>query len=331
MDKIYTRKGDKGETNLFGGKRVSKNSLRVDCYGTIDEANSALGLAYSLSQRDIIKNKINEIQKKLFLVGAELASDDKGFNMLEKRIEALDVEWLEKTIDECYQITGKQTAFVVPGVNQASSALHIARTIIRRAERKIITLYETESLREDLLRYINRLSDAIYSLARLEETYVYIDKTKIMAEDIIRKKLNLQECIETEFTLSNIKVMAEHAENKAKDMNISIVFSAVDGGGNLLLLHRMEDSLLASIDISMNKAYTACALKMPTHELPSLSRPDDSLYGIENTNSGRIVIFGGGYPYIYKGKLVGAIGISGGTVKEDMEVGSYVFERLRKG
>jgi ATP:cob(I)alamin adenosyltransferase len=336
---IYTKTGDKGETSLFGGKRVSKNSLRVECYGTIDEANSMLGLAYAQTEKDEIKNCIKSIQEKLFIIAAELASDEKGLSMLEGKVASTDIEFLENTIDKCYAITGKQTAFVIPGINKASSLLHVARTIVRRAERRIISLKDAEIVREELLKYINRLSDTIYALARLEETYEEIDKTKERALEIImnnmksnsNSKFMEENNKEIEFNLRNIKILVEFAEEKAKEMNVPIVFSAVDAGGNLLLLHRMEDSLLASIDISINKAFTANALKQPTHNLAKQSNPNNELYGIQNTNHGRIVVFGGGFPYVYKGKIVGAIGISGGSVEEDMQIGLYALGKFKKG
>lgn len=330
---IYTKTGDKGQTSLFGGSRVYKNSLRVDCYGTMDEANSMLGLAYSQTMKSNIKEYIHNIQKKIFVVGAELASDETGIDMLKGKVDSKDIEYLEHIVDKCYEITGKQREFVIPGANEASSSMHVARTIIRRAERKVITLNEVENVREELLKYINRLSDAVYALARLEETYIQIDEIKEKATSIIKDKFKMLNPYseELEFNLCNIKSMAEFAEEKAKEMNVPIVFSAVDEGGNLILLHRMENSLLGSIDISINKAFTANALKMPTHELAKLSNPNNVLYGIQNTNHGRIVIFGGGFPYSYDGKIVGAIGISGGSVGEDMEIGTYALEKLKKG
>jgi ATP:cob(I)alamin adenosyltransferase len=333
LSNIYTKSGDKGQTSLFGGKRVNKNDLRVECYGTIDEANSMLGMAFALTKNEEIKNIINTIQKKLFLVAAELASDENGIEMLSNKVSDLDIDYLEKTIDKCYEITGPQTSFVIPGANEVSSTLHVSRTIVRRAERNIITLKSLENVREELLKYVNRLSDAVYALARLEETYVEIEKIKEKAIELIMDKLKSKDekNIEAEFNLKNIKIMADIAEEKAKEINVPIVFSAVDSGGNLILFQRMENSLLGSIDISINKAYTSNALKMPTHELSDLSLPDKALYGIQNTNNGKIVVFGGGFPYKYKGKVVGAIGISGGSVDEDMQIGSYVLEKIKKG
>lgn len=331
MANIYTKKGDAGETGLFGGSRVPKNSLRVDCYGIVDESNSILGLAYSQTENTAIKDYIRDIQKKLFTVGAELASDEKGLEMLKNKISSSDVVYLENIIDECYKVIGPQTEFIIPGATSASASLHMARTVIRRAERKIITLKDSEYIREELLKYVNRLSDTIYSLARLEEVYDEINQIKKISVEIIKDKLNMKDSNEVEFNLKNIKLMSEYAEEKAAEMNVPIVFSAVDTGGNLILLHRMEDSLLGSIDISINKAFTSCALKMPTHQLASLSNPENVLYGIQNTNEGRIVIFGGGFPYIYKGRVAGAIGVSGGTVEEDMVIGSYALEKMKKG
>lgn len=332
MANIYTKKGDAGETGLLGGSRVPKNSLRVECYGTVDEANSILGLAYSQTENADIKSYIRDIQKKLFIVGAELASDEKGLEFLKNKISDADIAYLENIIDDCYKDIGPQTEFIIPGANGASASLHMARTVIRRAEREITTLKALEPIRQELLKYVNRLSDAIYALARLEEVYREIEQIKKISVEIIKDKLmSMREEKEVEFNLKNIKLMAEYAEEKAAEINVPIVFSAVDAGGNLILLHRMEDSLLGSIDISINKAFTSCALKMPTHELSSLSNPGSILYGIQNTNNGRIVIFGGGFPYRYGGKVAGAIGVSGGTVEEDMAVGSYALEKIKKG
>ncbi|WP_242840834.1 cob(I)yrinic acid a,c-diamide adenosyltransferase [Metaclostridioides mangenotii] len=168
---LYTKTGDKGQTSLFGGNRVKKDSLKVESYGTLDEANSMLGLAYSQITDEKIKEYIDKIQRKIFSVGAELASDDRGFKMLKDsdKVTEEDVTDLEKIIDECTEIVGVQTYFVIPGVNLSSSALHVARTIVRRAERCVVKLKRTEDVRPEVVKYINRLSDTIYALARLEE------------------------------------------------------------------------------------------------------------------------------------------------------------------
>lgn len=169
MANLYTKTGDKGQTSLFGGNRVKKDSLRVESYGTLDEANSMLGLAYSQITDEKTKEYLDIIQRRIFSVGAELASDDKGLSMLKDKVTEEDVEILEKIVDECTEIVGAQTNFVIPGVNLSSSALHVARTIVRRAERCVVKLKRTEDVRPEVVKYINRLSDTVYALARLEE------------------------------------------------------------------------------------------------------------------------------------------------------------------
>jgi ATP:cob(I)alamin adenosyltransferase len=322
---LYTRRGDKGETGLIGGTRTGKDDIRVECYGTIDEANSMLGLAYAFCGHDDIKQAIREIQKKLFVLGAELASDSTGAASLKEKISAEDVEELEGLVDKCTETTGRQTHFVIPGVNQASASLHAARTIIRRAERAMTAAGRTEEIREVLFRYVNRLSDAVYALARLEEDYTQYEIIRQKTIEIIKEKFNMGN---EKFDLELAKKLAALAEEKADMINVPCVFTAVDAGGNIILHQRMTGALLASIDISKNKAFTAAALKMPTSELTKEAAPDGSLYGIQNTNGGRIVVFGGGYPYRINGEVVGAIGISGGTVAEDMSIAEYALEKI---
>ncbi|MDO5115147.1 MAG: cob(I)yrinic acid a,c-diamide adenosyltransferase [Synergistaceae bacterium] len=326
MANLYTKTGDKGTTGLVGGSRVSKADGRVECYGTIDEAGSMLGLAYSQSSTAYVRESVRAIQGRLFALAAELASDEKGLEKLRDRIGEADISFLEGIVDKCTETTGPQRSFVIPGVNPASAALHVARTIVRRAERAITRCNENMRpgavfFRDELLRYVNRLSDAVYALARYEETLASERELRLKVEELVKKEMQKKFSGGDEpFTLENMKRMAEAAEKKAKEMGVPIVFAAVDMGGNPVLLHRMEGSLLASIDIALNKAYTAASLKMSTDALGKISRPGEFLYGVQNTNQNRIVIFGGGFPYKYKGEIVGAIGVSGGTVDEDMEI-----------
>ncbi len=171
MANLYTKTGDKGQTSLIGGARVSKSHLRVECCGDVDEANSALGLAKSLSKQEYVRQTVHKIQGTLFSLGAELASDPTAGMDLKWKLTDEDLTYLEEVADHCTEICGAQTQFVVPGVDQASAALHVARTVVRRAERAVVRLSEAgEAPRELVMRYINRLSDAIYALARLEET-----------------------------------------------------------------------------------------------------------------------------------------------------------------
>ena len=123
-----------------------------------------------------------------------------------------------------------------------------------------------------------------------------------------------------ELSLEIVKEMAKAAEAKACEMNVPVIFAAVDAGANLMLMHRMEDAFLTSIDIAINKAYTAACLKQGSHEIAECVQPGQSLYGLQLTNNCRIVPFGGGFPIIVDGKVVGAVGVSVGTVEEDMAI-----------
>ena len=142
-----------------------------------------------------------------------------------------------------------------------------------------------------------------------------------------RESFNIEDNKSIELNLQTAKKLAEFAEEKAKEIKVPMVISVVDDGGNVILIHRMENSLLASIDLSLNKAYTSVSLKMPTDKLKHLCEPGEELYGIQHTNN-RFVIFGGGIPFVYKDKVVGAIGVSGGSVEEDICVCEYALREI---
>lgn len=121
-------------------------------------------------------------------------------------------------------------------------------------------------------------------------------------------------------TLETAKKLIDAAEQEASNLGVPMVISVVDDGGNLVAIHRMDDAWLASIDIAQNKAWTSVALKMPTAGLAEATVPNAELYGLNTTNNGRIVVFGGGIPLMKDGKVVGAVGTSGSTVEHDIKV-----------
>ena len=163
--KIYTKFGDGGFTSLFGGKKVNKHDFRVEAYGNIDELNSYIGLVRDLYDDDNIKKELIEIQKKLFIIGAELSTPKK--EKLTNRIKENDILFLEKKIDSMTISLPKITYFILPGGSILTSHCHIARSICRRAERKISFLKKKKLLVNNLdLKFINRLSDYIFTLSR---------------------------------------------------------------------------------------------------------------------------------------------------------------------
>lgn len=161
--KIYTKTGDKGVTSLFTGERVPKDSLRVEVYGTIDEVDAVLGLARSTCLKEDVREKIYSAQKILWLLMADFASIGAA-----PRITAEHVSALENLIDEVDTLLPPLKAFVIPGDTPGSSALHMARTIARRAERVAWTLYRSEEINDQTLMVLNRLSDLCFILARRE-------------------------------------------------------------------------------------------------------------------------------------------------------------------
>ncbi|MGZ3477300.1 MAG: cob(I)yrinic acid a,c-diamide adenosyltransferase [Polyangiales bacterium] len=166
--KIYTRTGDDGTTGLYGGSRVKKDSLRVEAYGTVDEANAAIGRARSaLENKGEIDAVLLPIQSDLFVLGSELATPaGKEEKLRMTLISAADGERLERAIDAGEEGLPELRSFVLPGGTPAAAELHFARCVVRRAERLVITLGDSEPVRRELVIYLNRLSDLLFTLAR---------------------------------------------------------------------------------------------------------------------------------------------------------------------
>lgn len=174
---IYTKTGDKGQTSLFDNKRVSKDDLRVESYGTIDELNSFLGLAKNYIVDKEAYEVIHGIQRKLFDIGAELATANK--EKVPVITDENDIKYLEDMIDKYMSMVKKPNRFVIPGEGKGSAFLHVSRTVCRRAERRIISLANQEEINPYLIKYINRLSDFLYALSRyVEEGYEEIEFNK---------------------------------------------------------------------------------------------------------------------------------------------------------
>jgi len=168
--KIYTKTGDAGHTGLFGGGRVEKDHPRVEAYGDVDELNAFIGLARSIEMMPRIDEVLVPIQRDLFSIGALLATPDhdKMREQLQKaRIDDERIAELERAIDDCERELEPLRSFIVPGGTPKSSALHVARTACRRAERRVVALNREVALPELAIIYLNRLSDLLFMLARV--------------------------------------------------------------------------------------------------------------------------------------------------------------------
>ncbi|HET9885314.1 MAG TPA: cob(I)yrinic acid a,c-diamide adenosyltransferase [Candidatus Binatia bacterium] len=174
ITRVYTRTGDRGETSLVGGKRVPKDSPRIDAYGTIDELNSIIGLARVFNEENLeageahhfLDEVLCKIQDELFDLGSELATPPESFQQGMFRISQTEIKNIEKLIDKCQENLQPLESFILPGGGRVGAYLHQCRTVCRRAEREILRLSRQETISEWPLKYVNRLSDLFFVLSR---------------------------------------------------------------------------------------------------------------------------------------------------------------------
>jgi cob(I)alamin adenosyltransferase len=178
--KVYTKFGDKGETSLLYGGRVSKNNPHTEAYGITDEAVSAMGLARSLSDDQKVKDILRDLQRDLFTIAAELATEPDKYELFQQHFKPVTQEMvgdLETTIDSLEEEFTMPQVFVLPGGSPASSAIDMARTIIRTAERRVVALAEAGGLTNELiLNYLNRLGDLLFVLARYHDRELPLER-----------------------------------------------------------------------------------------------------------------------------------------------------------
>jgi cob(I)alamin adenosyltransferase len=178
--RVYTKFGDKGETSLLYGGRVSKNSVNTESYGITDEAVSAMGLARSLSDSEKVKDILRDLQRELFTIAAELATDPGKYDLFKEHFTPVTqsmVDKLEEIIDSLEEEFEMPKVFVLPGGSPASSAIDMARTIIRTAERRVVAVSESGLLTNELiLSYLNRLGDLLFVLARYQDKELPIER-----------------------------------------------------------------------------------------------------------------------------------------------------------
>ncbi|NOR73884.1 MAG: cob(I)yrinic acid a,c-diamide adenosyltransferase [Draconibacterium sp.] len=165
--KVYTKTGDDGTTGLVGGNRVKKYDLRLEAYGTVDELNASIGVLRSFDMPDSILKLLIQIQNKLFNIGSRLASDKKGDSYTaELKITEENIIILENAIDEFEKHLPELKGFILPGGELSVAQCHVARTVCRRAERRIVEFSESYPVQTEIIKYVNRLSDFLFVLAR---------------------------------------------------------------------------------------------------------------------------------------------------------------------
>ena len=181
---IYTRTGDSGSTSLFTGQRVSKTHLRVETYGTLDELNATLSLCYCATAIESHRILLEAIQQQIFWFSAELASESEQPSAQLRYIGTEEIAALENAIDSAMNAVPPVHSFILPGRCEAASRMHFARTVARRAERRLVELTTETIVRNVLLHYINRLSDCLYALARVEDNVAH---QNLMIQEITKR------------------------------------------------------------------------------------------------------------------------------------------------
>lgn len=315
--KYYTGAGDDGTTENLRGLKVPKDSIEINLIGTMDELTSVLGLAKSTALDGELRDHIDWLQQDILKFNADLSMGEEL---------TLSVEFLESVIDSYQQYTGSFQGFVKPGDSRLGAVLDIARTVARRSER-----IATQAIRQNLIAnefgiYLNRLSDLLYAMARFAGAMEKVRKQiHGSIEESLTGNLEGSDYITAahSINLHTAQKLSKKIQEYAQTSSTKAVIAVCDSGGNLLLLHKMDDAFIASIDIAINKAFTSAALKMTTEKVGELSKPGSSLYGLELTNNGRIVIFGGGVPLKMGHLIIGGLGVSGGTAEIDTELAEY--------
>ncbi|MGN1139759.1 MAG: cob(I)yrinic acid a,c-diamide adenosyltransferase [Oliverpabstia sp.] len=351
--KIYTKTGDAGTTSLVHMKNVAKSDDRVEVMGTIDELTSHIGLIKTKIQDEQILSFLEEIQHTLMTVMAGIAD---SYNMKYKLKDG-DVEKLEKEIDRLEALFDRPKQFILPGENPVSAQIDVTRTVARRAERCLSQVSIKFGCDIGAKRYMNRLADYLYVLARYydakmaESTVVTKqEQNAVDCNDDVRtiKENNVMKANQTEetliqqvlmrmgqgkMTLETSKKLIEKIEEEAERRGKKAVIAVCSPDGNPIAVHVMDGAFLVSFDVAVRKAYTSVAVKMSTMELSKLAQPGQTFYGLDKLEGGKIVIFGGGVPLVYNGTIIGGLGVSGGTGEEDhslAEYGQSVLEDILK-
>ncbi|MGM0165967.1 ATP:cob(I)alamin adenosyltransferase [Enterococcus sp. AZ135] len=327
---IYTKTGDKGTTSLFDGTRVKKSDLRVDTYGTFDECCAQVVVAQKLVKDSETIRHLEWVQQKLFQLNAEIATE-KDFNKLETKstlIAAADIHQMEDWIDQYTKRLPELHSFILPGQTLSAAQLHVARAICRRGERLLTDLSESAEVREDVRKFVNRLSDCLYIFARMED---HGETEKKLVDEILHRYLEQTGSPSKKSPLTRHHKIFGACEEQAEKMGVPVSMALVDETGCLLSFYRMSGALLVSESLAQKKAYSAVAMKTNTHELKELVQPAGALYQLETLTDGQVVTFGGGF--VIKdsaGNVIGGLGISGGAVEEDMAIAQKGLEKLKE-
>ena len=215
------------------------------------------------------------------------------------------------------------SGFILPGGSEGGAALDLARAVARRAERCAVAASQTGGVNRDVLAWMNRLSDLLYALARV------CDRTTPAPSPAPAAPV-MASALTADGFCDQAAALCRALRLRAREQGSRVVAAVCDAGGNAVALQRDDDAYIASVDVASNKAFTAVSLKMTTEQVGRLAQPGAPLYGVQHTNQGRIVIFGGGAPLMRGGVIVGGLGVSGGSAEQDTALCDYGVQLFEK-
>jgi ATP:cob(I)alamin adenosyltransferase len=306
MGRVYTRTGDGGLTRLGSGESVPKDAVRVQLYGVMDEASSALGIARSQAAKPVA-DAILELQRELVKLMGRIS-------LYDPNCRVVSAEELEGKIEAIRDIVPMPDVFVEPGESQSGGALHLARAIFRRAEREAVTLSREESVEPEIMKTINRMSDYVYALAEWAD---HEDRVARITRAVLDRIENTAPA-SGGIVLGEAEALIAAMKTKAGEGGVPMAMAVCDAGGNLVAFARQENVLPISVGLAQKKAFTAAQLRCPTSDLAEATQPGAMLWGLQGDPN--LVVFGGGIPLFHRGIISGAAGVSGGTVDEDIAV-----------
>ena len=346
---IYTKNGDKGTTNLVHTKNVSKSDDRIQLEGTIDELSSHIGVLKTMIEDGEILRFLEKIQENLMKIADGVADPyNRDYKINDDRTELLEEE-----IDRLEGLFNLPKEASLPGTCRLSAEIDVTRAVARRAERDLATVSVKFGSDTGSKKYMNRLADYLYVLARYEEaknTAVHTGEAEKMAggsvsvdtktenssisgtldsvdEAVIQAVLRRMG-MQNRITLEIAKKLIEKIEQEALRRGKKAVIAVCGPDGNPIAVHVMDGAFLVSFDVALKKAYTSVAVKMSTMELAGLAQPGGTFYGVDKMDGGKIVIFGGGVPLKSGDNIIGGLGISGGTGEEDHSLAEYALSLL---
>ena len=319
---IYTKAGDTGYTSTKNRMRIPKNSPVFKLLGTLDEFSSALGLAKQKLPQTI-RDIVEQLQNDVILYNAEIAGGSKFATHDE-------VAKLETAIDSIMSTLPEIKAFVLPGATEGGAALDLARAVVRRAEREAVALSQTGGISRDSISWLNRISDLVYALARMTDmTATRQSQPAAQAPQAAPEEkpapVSVPDVADAapitgdQFSDRAFK-LCDAVMAQARRQGLGVVTAVCDAGTNLVAFKRDDTAFLVSIDVAVNKAYTAASLKMTTEQVGKLTQPGEGLYGLQYST-----LTDG------DGKIVGALGVSGGTADQDKALAEYGAQLFKKG